>query len=99
MKQLIVTGKNTGATYQFFYSIDNGNSFLPLLNEDGASSFTTSDDGTLFVRRFKASHILGSNTTGRTLLWRILNNDGEQVEIHRVKLVALIRKGETIGNV
>jgi hypothetical protein len=53
LKEVIVHGKNTGATYTVRFSPDQGTTFLPLLNSAGGSSFTTSSDGLPSLKGFE----------------------------------------------
>lgn len=99
VKKLFITGYNTGASYQAFYSVDNGITFNSFLTDSGNTSFTTSSDGQPFEVRLKASHDINSSYSGKTVMWRILNNDNKEVELDSIKLEVLTRRGETSENV
>lgn len=99
VRQLKVTGIGTGATYTCFYSLDGGKTFEQFYTDTGATSFTTTDDDELFEVRLKAAHSLSTKFSGRTVMWRILSNDANNVKIEGVRLEVLVRRGEVSINV
>lgn len=94
--KFFLEGVNTGATYQVFFSIDNGDTFTAMLDDSGNSSFTTSTDGKDFFKRLQASHADGLLVSGRTILYRIYNNDAFDINIKAYKAKAFVRKGEPV---
>jgi hypothetical protein len=97
IRDVIITGRNTGATYTFYYSTDIGANWTALRDDNGNTSFTTTDDNSTFVKRFKADHSQGSGITGRTIMIRAVSNDEHEVELHKFKIRVFVRKGEPLG--
>lgn len=92
LAKLFVTGLNTGATYQFSYSLDSGQNFLLFKDFEGATSFTTASDGGVFTKRLVPQ---GSNNfQAPYLLIRVVNSDDKEVELHEMTLQAWIREGD-----
>lgn len=90
--ELIVHAKNTGALLQFFYSVDDGDTFYPFYTLDGSTAYQTDTTGTSFFLRLKPSWTNGNPIAGQHIMYRVYNNDLNQVEVHKLKATALLRK-------
>lgn len=97
--KLKISGIGTGATITATYSVDGGKTFQPFYTDSGATSFTTTNDGEPFEVRLKAAHGDNSIYSGRTVMWKLFNNDANQVQIEAVRLEVLLRRGEVSENV
>lgn len=97
LRKVYVQGKNTGATYTPQYSTDNGFTWKSMVNVDtGLTTFTTLADGGLFTKRLMPQ-FASDNATGRTHIFRLLNNDAFACEVHSMRLEAWIRGGEVFN--
>lgn len=94
--KFFLIGKNTGATYQVSFSVDEGETFTTMLDDTGASTFTTATDGKGFYKRLQASHADGNLVSGRTVMYRVYSNDANDVHIAAYKAQAFVRKGEPV---
>jgi len=94
--KLFIEGRNTGATYQVFFSVDGGTTFTAMKDDSGATSFTTANDGQLFYKRLQADHADGNLVSGRTIMYRVLSNDANDIELHGYKAQAFVRAGEPV---
>lgn len=90
--EMILNGKNTGATFTVQYSVDQGNTFYPLVTNSGTSTFTSASDGMEFFVRFRPDWNSGNPISGRTVMYRVLNTDIYPVELKGYKVKALLRK-------
>lgn len=90
--EIIVHAKNTGAALQFFYSPDEGQNFYPFYTLDGLTSYQTTTAGDDFFLRLKPMWVSGVPIAGQHLMYRIYSNDVNNVEIHSLKVTALVRK-------
>jgi len=85
---LTLQGKNTGAAFEISYSVDEGQTFLPMYLNNGSTIFTSSLANTNFYAYFRAASDEGQ---GRTVMYRITSDDDNLVEIHSMKVSSLIR--------
>lgn len=90
--EVIIEGEDTGASFTAFYSVDEGVTFYPLYLNDGTASFQL---GSTPVR-LKPDWNAGNPISGRTILYKIFNNDANEVHIDRIKLSALVREQEPV---
>lgn len=95
LEKCILSGRNTGATYTVEYSVDDGDTFYPLKDKDGNSSFTTSEDGKGFYKWLRPD-FTNNIPSGYSVILRIYNNDTKEVEIDSFKLTAFVRKHDPI---
>jgi len=96
VEEIILNGKNTGATFEVFYSVDQGQNFYPMLTNNGATSFTTTTDLTDFFYRLRPDWNSGNPISGRTIMYRIISEDEFPVEIKGYKVKSLLRKQSTV---
>ncbi len=94
LKEVIMTGKNTGASYVVDFSLDQGTTFTAMKASDGATTFVTSTNGQLFVERFRADNSFGNLVTGTSVLVRVTNDDTKEVEIRKLRLRGFTRQGK-----
>lgn len=94
--KFFLEGRNTGATYQVFFSVDDGTTFTAMVDDSGNSSFTTATDNKLFYKRLQAVHGDNDLVSGRTIMYRILSADINDIEIHKYKAMAFVRTGEPV---
>lgn len=94
LRQVFVVIKNTGATFNAYYSVDNGTTFIALLDSAGNASWTVGTDGTVVVKRLVP--VWATNAPGKTIMVRLVNADGKEAEVHEVHLDAFIREGEIL---
>jgi hypothetical protein len=90
--EIIVHAKNTGAALQFFYSPDEGLNFYPFYTLSGSTTYQTTSTGDDFFLRLKPMWIGSNPIAGQHLMYRIYSNDIYNVEIHSIKVNALVRK-------
>lgn len=91
IQEVWMVGSGTGCTYTVYYSVDNGLTFIAMLDQSGAGSYTSTNDGKRFVRRFRADYSNGQPVSGRTLMWRIVSGDSFNTKIHNVKMECWVR--------
>ena len=72
-RALKVTGLNTQTTIHAYYSVDRGNTWIELLNEEGTTGYTTASDGNEFVTLFVPNG--DTLVSGRTIMFRIVSSD------------------------
>lgn len=90
--ELILQGRNTGAAFQVSYSLDQGDTFVPMYTSTGSSTYTSATDGKAFFVRFRPLWD-GSNQVGsRTIMYRVYSNDTNEVEIDGLECTAFLRK-------
>lgn len=89
--EVILRGINTGATFQLFYSVDMGETFIPMLTSSGTSSYVSAADGQNFYVRFRPTWDGSNPISGRTIMYRIYNNDAFAVEINGLEATAFLR--------
>lgn len=85
---LTLQGKNTGASYQVSYSIDEGQTFNLMALNSGSTTFSSSLTGTNFYAYFRVTQDISS---GRTVIYKITSSDSNEAELHGIKTSALIR--------
>lgn len=95
LEKCILSGRNTGATYTVEYSTDDGDTFYPLKDKNGNSSFTTSEDDKGFYKWLRPDFTVNI-PSGYSIMLRIYNNDTKEVEIDGFKLTAFVRKHDPI---
>lgn len=94
LRSVEITGLNTGAVITPYFSVDNGTTWLPMLDSNGNSTVTTTSDNSRYVRALYPNFADTNVVSGRTIMFRLYNSDANAVEIHRIKLDAWIRKGQ-----
>lgn len=90
---LLVTG--TGATFQLYYSLDEGETFSLMQTNLGATSYTSTTDMKTNTVRFKPNSTVNINT-GLTIMYRVYSNDLNDVEIIGLKTKAFVREGDPV---
>lgn len=90
--EVILRGINTGATFQLFYSVDMGETFIPMLTSDGSSSYVSGSDGQNFYVRWRPTWDGSVAISGRTIMYRIYSNDQFAVEINGIDATAFLRR-------
>ena len=84
-------GRGTGATYDVAYSLDNGATFINLVNaETGLTTYTSTDDNALFAQVFRVDAETNGFEGARTIMYRIHSDDEFDVSISRIKATAFI---------
>lgn len=92
LRGLTVLVANTGTTWAFTYSVDDGNTFLPLVDYTGSSTFATSTDGELIPRRLVPQW--PAEISGRTILIRGVSSDAFDAHLYQLYIDAFIRESE-----
>lgn len=90
--EVILRGINTGATFQFYYSVDMGETFILMYTSEGSTSFVTTNDGQNFYKRFRPLWDGSNPISGRTIMYRIRSNDINAVEINGLEATAFLRQ-------
>lgn len=94
-KEVIVYLQGTGATYQMMFSLDEGQTFTNMVTDSGSTSYTTPTSGFIVPVRFKPN-FTSDIQMGRTILYRIYNNDTKEAEIQGLKVSAFVRNGPPV---
>lgn len=94
--EVILQGTGTGAAFQVFYSVDAGLNFYPLFLNDGTTTYTSTADDVDFFVRFRPNWDNGNPITGRTIMYRILNSDINEVDLTGLQAVAFLRQQSTV---
>ena len=89
--EAILRGINTGASFQLSYSVDMGETFIPMLTSSGSSTYVSGTDGKNFYVRFRPVWDGSNPIDGRTIMYRIYSNDVNAVEINGLDAVAFLR--------
>lgn len=90
--EVILQGRNTGAAFQVFYSVDGGQTFIPMYTSNGLATYTSSVDGSTFYVRFRPLWDGSTAISGRTIMYRVLNNDINEVELDGLECTAFLRQ-------
>lgn len=90
---LMVTG--TGATFQLYFSLDEGETFTLMQTNLGSTSYTSTTDGRTNSIRFKPN-FTSNISTGKTIMYRVYSNDLNDVEIIGLKTKAFVREGDPV---
>lgn len=90
--EVILEGTGTGATYQLFYSVDSGETFIPMITSFGSSTYTSTNDGQDFFVRWRPVWDGSNDIDGRTIMYRLYNNDTNEVDISGISPTAFLRK-------
>ena len=85
---MILQGVGTGASYQVWFSVDEGNTFTLLDYEDGTTSFTSTNDGKNFYAKFTSNKSDGNLLSGKTVMIRITNSDQFNINVIGIKSFA-----------
>jgi hypothetical protein len=93
-REAIITGRNTGTTYSFYFSPDDGETWVSLYTAAGSATYPTTNSGDRFIIRVAPRFAHGNTVSGKTLIFRAVSSDVYEAEIHRVKVKAWIRRGE-----
>jgi hypothetical protein len=96
LEKVYVKLLGTGASFQAYYSVDEGVSFLPLYDQIGNTTWTFPNDNKLHYQRLRPNYT-SSIPIGRTLMLQLVNNDENRVSVDEFKLYAFIRQGEPIN--
>jgi hypothetical protein len=91
LDHVIVNCTNTGASFDCYYSIDEGETFNPLYDTSGNNVWTTLTDGKEVFKYLRPRYDL-SIPQGRSLLFKIHNNDTNEVQIKSLKAEAFVRE-------
>lgn len=89
--EVILRGINTGATFQVYYSVDMGETFIPMLTSSGSFNYVSAADGQNFYVRFRPTWDGSNPISGRTIMYRIHSHDAFAVEINGLEAVAFLR--------
>lgn len=95
LRQVFLVVENTGASYHVDYSLDRGQTFLPLYDLAGATSFTVPTDNNTTTKRLVPS--ASGPVQGQTILLRIRENSLATVRIHEVQIDAYVRQSEVLN--
>lgn len=90
--EVVLRGINTGAAFQLFYSVDMGETFIPMLTSSGSSTYTSGSDGQNFYVRWRPTWDGSNPIAGRTIMYRVYSNDMNAVEINGLEGTAFLRK-------
>jgi len=94
-KKLYVGVGNTGATWNFYYSVDNGTTFYPLQDVlTGNTSIVTPSVGISSEYRLSPVYNDGNSLTGSEIVWKAVSNDEFAAELHEMHPVMLVRARE-----
>jgi hypothetical protein len=91
LDNMILSVKNTGATYDVSYSVDDGTTFYPMYDTNGNNSWVTGTDGRELLKYLRPSYV-NSIPTGYTVLFKIHNNDMKECEIKNWKAEMFVRE-------
>lgn len=95
VRQLTVKVLGTGAEITPFYSLDEGTTFIPMIDiETGLPSYITNNDGRLVTIRFSA--LSGQLSSGRTIMFRLFTEDEFAVELHSMRAKCWISPREVL---
>lgn len=89
--EVVLEGRGTGAAYQLQYSVDEGQTYYFFRTNDGSTTYTSPADNKNFYVRFRPEWDVNP-IAGRTIIYRLTNNDGNEVEIHSFKPLAFVRE-------
>jgi len=95
LRQVFLVVENTGAAYTVDYSLDRGQTFLPLYDFAGAMTFTVPTDNNITTKRLVPS--ASGPVQGQTILLRIRENSLATVRIHEVQIDAYVRQSEVLN--
>jgi len=90
--EVILQGRNTGAAFEVFYSVDAGITFIPMVTSEGLSTYTSSTDGKTFFVRLRPLWDGSNSITGRTIMYRVFNYDINEVELDNLQSTAFLRQ-------
>jgi hypothetical protein len=90
--EVIIHAHNSGAAIQVMYSVDEGKNWYPMYDLNGNSTYQTDTSDLDFFLRVKPSWTNGAPIAGQHLMYRIYNNDEFVVQVHTIKMTAMIRK-------
>lgn len=90
--ELVLQGRNTGAAFQVFYSVDGGDTFIPMYTSNGLLTYTSISNGQAFFVRFRPLWDGSTNISGRTIMYRVYSNDINEVEVNSLECTAFLRK-------
>lgn len=90
---------NTGTTITVYYSVDNGNTWLQMLESStGANTYTTSTSGTMCNVRFVPDYAQYANAVaGTSVMFRVTSADSFPTEILFIRPTIVARAGTYIG--
>lgn len=94
-----ITVENTGATFNLKYSVDQGVTWYSMLTETGATSFTTSTDGTTHTQLFVPDMSATNPTSGRSVMFKVTSNDAFPAVVYNIKAGLFVRKGVKLNTI
>ena len=99
VRSLWISGYNTGTTINVYYSADNGNTWVPMLNSlTGTAGYTTTDTGTAFNAYFLPDYSMYTNIVeGVSMMFRVTSSDAYPCRITFIRPCMLQRQGKYIG--
>lgn len=95
LRQVFLILGNTGATYTVDYSIDNGLTFINLVDDAGSTSFTLASNAGITTKRLVPP--ADDQLPGKTILVRIREATSAEVSIHEVHIEGYMRKGDILN--
>lgn len=95
LRKLVLKYKNTGCRITPSYSVDGGNTFLPLKNiTTGLTYIDTLTDSSITLARFVPTG--ETIDSGKTLMLRLYNNDDKEVQVHSLRASCWISAREVM---
>jgi hypothetical protein len=91
-----VTGLHTNTTIRTYYSVDRGQTWIEMLNENGSLGYATNGSGTEFVVLFVPNAI--TLVSGRTLMYRLTSTDMHPCSIINYVPSFYSRRGRFLHN-
>lgn len=94
LRKVFTTLGGTGATWTIDYSTDSGQTWLPLYDATGATSYTTPSTGEPAQHRWVPA---SANLTGTPyIILRARSSDANEAELHEIHLDVVVRQGEIL---
>jgi hypothetical protein len=94
LRKVFASVRNTGAVWTLDYSTDGGATFKSLYDATGATTLTTTTDGSLNVHRFVPA---AADLTGtKTVMIRARSSDANPAELNELHLDVIVREGEIL---
>lgn len=95
LRAVILTGLNLGSTFTAYYSLDEGVTWLALMDSAGDTTFSVGANGAEFVK--KLVPIWPNEINGKSVIVRVTEASGEEAEIHNITIEAFVREGEILN--
>jgi hypothetical protein len=96
LRKVFTTLGNTGATWAFTYSLDMGQTWLPLYDDTGATSVTTPPDG-IENTHHRWVPAAADLTGAAHIMLRGRSSDAHAAELHEMHVDVVIREGEILA--